>query len=118
MSWQQIFKRGQELVLATASKKGEPNANVVISLGFADGKLLIADVMMNRTIKNLAENNRICVYAKSGKQYRRLAGTVKLFTAGKLFDLAVKRTSGYTVKTVIVVTAKEVFDLDKCKKIL
>lgn len=118
MSWQKIFKRGQELVLATASKKGEPNANVVISLGFTDHKLLIADVMMGRTLKNLRENARICVYAKSGKRYRRLAGTVKLFTTGKLFDIAVKRTPGYKVKTVIVVTAKEVFDLDKCKKIL
>ena len=43
MAWKDLFKKGQELVLATSSNDGFPNANIVISLGFIDDRLLVAD---------------------------------------------------------------------------
>jgi len=57
MTWKNTFKKGQELVLATNSDNGFPNANIVISLGFIDDKLLIANAQMNTTIKNLNQIN-------------------------------------------------------------
>jgi hypothetical protein len=114
MTWQDKFAEGKELVLATCSKQAEPNANIVISLGFVDDKLLIADCQMKNTIKNLQENNKICIIAG----YYRLAGSVEIHSSGKYFDLCVKKSEGYKVKNAILVNIDSVFDLDKQKVIL
>ena len=44
---ERCFQEGVELVLSTCSPSCEPNADIVISLGFVDGRLLIADSQMN-----------------------------------------------------------------------
>jgi hypothetical protein len=56
VNWKDNFKEGKELVLATASNVGTPNANKVISLGFFEDRLLIADCYMKNTLKNLRDN--------------------------------------------------------------
>ncbi|MDI6603435.1 MAG: pyridoxamine 5'-phosphate oxidase family protein [Patescibacteria group bacterium] len=114
MEWEDNFKEGKELILATCSKKCIPNANIVISLGFVDDKLLVANCQMKTTIKNLKENQNICVVGG----YVRLKGTVEIFSSGKYFDLCVKKNKDYTVKNAILITVNEVFDLDKVQKIL
>ncbi len=110
-SWQDSFKEGKELVLATASKSGQPNANIVISLGFVDGRLLVANCQMVNTIKNLAENQDIC--AVGG--YYRISGNVELFDSGKYFDLCVQKSEGYKPKHAIMISVDEIFDLDKAE---
>ena len=112
--WKEFFKEGKELILATCSKDGRPNANIVISLGFVGDKLLIADCQMETTIKNLEETRKICIV--SG--YYKLRGSVKVYSTGKYFDLCVQKTKENTVKNAVLVNVKEVFDLDKVKKIL
>ncbi len=114
MNWKEFFKEGKELVLATCSKDGRPNANIAISLGFVDNKLLIADCQMETTIKNLRENKKICIIAG----YYRLRGSVEIHSSGKYFDLCVQKNKEYTVKNAVVVNVEEVFDLDKVKRIL
>jgi len=114
MDWKDNFKEGRELVLATCSNENKPNANIVISLGFIDNKLLIADCQMIRTIKNLKENSRVCVVGG----YYRIQGNVEIFTSGKYFDVCFKKNKEYKVKHAIVVNIESVFDLDKCKKIV
>jgi len=114
VNWKKIFKEGKELVLATCSKDGRPNANIAISHGFVDDKLLIADCQMETTIKNLRETKKICVIAK----YYRLKGSVEIHSSGKYFDLCVQTTKEYPVKNAVVVNVEEVFDLDKLKRIL
>lgn len=110
----QYFKEGNELVLSTCSKKAVPHANIVISLWFVDGKLLVADCQMVTTIKNLKENPSICVISK----YYRLQWKVAIYDSGKYFDMCVEKSKGYTVKNALVISADEVFDLDKGEKIL
>ena len=118
MTWKDAFNSGQELVLATCSPEAEPNANIVISVGFVDGKLLIGDSQMGTTLKNLKKNKRICVYAKKRKEYSRLKGSVEIFDSGKYFDICNSSTDKeYPTKNAIVVTIEEVFDLDEVKKI-
>ncbi len=109
MNWKNNFKKGKELVLATASSSGAPNANIVISLGFVDDCLLVANCQMRNTIRNLKENNQICVLS----EYVRIHGTVKIFSSGKYFDLCVKNNSEYLVKNAILIKIKKVFNLDK-----
>ena len=113
MTWKNYFKEEKEIVLATCSKKSVPNANIVISLGFVDGKLLVANCQMKSTIKNLKENPKICVVGG----YFRIKGKVNIFSSGKYFDLCVQKSKGYTVKNAILIDVKEVFDLNKVKPV-
>ncbi len=108
-SWKSNFEKGKELILATSSCKNLPNANVVMSLGFVNDKLLIADCQMSNTIKNLQENENICAIGG----YIRIKGAVEIFSSGKFFDLCVKYNSDYKVNHAILISIKEVFDLDK-----
>ena len=109
MDWKENFKEGKELVLATCSKSGNPNANIVVSLGFVDDKLLIADCQMEKTIKNLKENRKIVVVGG----YYRASGAVEIFASGKYFDICVEKSKGYKVNNAILVNIEKVFDLDK-----
>lgn len=114
MNWKNSFKDGKELILATSSPKNMPHANIVISLGFVDDKLLVANCQMSSTIKHLQKNKNICVVGG----YFRIKGKVDIFSSGKYFDYAVKKSKGHCVKNAILVTISEVFDLDKVKKVL
>jgi len=111
MDWKNNFKEGKEIILATSSKKCMPNANIVISLGFVDDKLLAANCQMSNTIKNLKENQNICVVGG----YFRIKGKVEIFSSGKYFDMCVEKSKGYSVKNALLITIDEVFDLDKVK---
>ncbi len=109
MNWKSNFEKGKEVVLATSSKDNIPNANIVISLGFIDNKLLVADCQMISTIKNLRDNPSICLIGG----YFRIKGSVEIFSSGKYFDLSLKENSHYNVNNAILITIKEVFNLDK-----
>src|SRR3989338_7713511 len=111
MNWKNHVKEGKEIILATSSKNGVPNANIVISLGFVDDKLLVANCQMKTTIKNLKENQDICIVGG----YFRIKGKVEIFSSGKYFDMCVQKSKGYSVKDAILITIDEVFDLDKVK---
>jgi hypothetical protein len=113
MTWKKYFKEGKELVLATSSKKGIPNANIVISLGFVDGKLLVANCQMKNTIKNLKENRNICVVGG----YFRIRGKVNIFSSGKYFDLCIRKSKGYSVRSAVLISVEKVFDLNKVKAV-
>lgn len=109
MTWKSNFKKGTEIILSTSSKDCMPNANIAISLGFVEDKLLIADCQMKKTIKNLKENQKVCVVGG----YFRIKGTAQISASGKYFDMCVKNNSDYKVNNAILITVKEVFDLDK-----
>jgi hypothetical protein len=113
MNWKNNFSKGKELILSTCSKKCKPHANIVISLGFVDNKLLVADCQMKKTIRNITENKKICIIG----QYIRLKGNVKIYSEGKYFDLCSRENDKYKAKHAILITVKEVFDLNKVKKI-
>lgn len=112
MSWQEHFKKGKKLVLAT-SLNNLPNANIVISLGLINNKLLIADCQMHTTINNLKENSNICVIGG----YYKIKGKVDIFNSGKYYELCVKNNKKYPVNHALVITITEIFDLEKVKKI-
>jgi hypothetical protein len=109
MNWQSNFKKGKEIILSTSSRNNIPNANIVISLGFIENKLLIADCQMKKTMKNLKENNHVCVIGG----YFRIKGKADILSSGKYFDICVKNNASYKVKNGILITTKEVFDLDR-----
>jgi hypothetical protein len=113
MKWEDEFKEGKEIVLATCSNNSCPLANIVVSLGFVEDKLLIANCQMRRTFENLLTTKKACLV--SG--HFRIEGKVKLFDKGKYFDLAQQKTEDYIVKSVILVEIEKVFDLDGVKEV-
>ncbi|MDD4333065.1 MAG: pyridoxamine 5'-phosphate oxidase family protein [Patescibacteria group bacterium] len=111
MGWQENFQKEKEIILATVSPDGIPNANIVTSLGFVDGKLLIKDSQMNTTLKNLQSNKNICIIGG----YFRIKGEAEIFSEGKYFDLCFHSDMTYPPKNAILVIIKEVFDLNNVK---
>jgi len=111
VKWENYFKNRKEIVLCTASKNGQPNGIIVISLGFVDGNLLIADCQMKKTILNLKENNNVCVIGG----YFKIIGQANVFNEGKYFDMAAKKSKGYKIKHAILVKPKKLINLDKVK---
>jgi len=113
MEWKNNFKDGKKIILATSSKNNIPNANIVVSLGFVDNKLLVADCQMKKTIKNIIDNKNICVIGG----YFRIKGKTKIFSSGKYFDKCVLKNKNYSVKNALLITINEVFDLNNNIKI-
>lgn len=113
LNWKNNFEKGKELILATSSKRGIPNANIVISCGFVDNQLLVADCQMVSTIKNLKENPKVCIVGG----HFRLKGGVEIFSSGKYFEICAEKTKGYNVRNAIVIGIEEIFDLDKVVRI-
>jgi hypothetical protein len=113
MTWEEHFKEGKEVILATSSKFGEPNANITLSLGFVDNQLLLADSRMDTTMRNLKENNKVAVIGG----YFKIKGTAMLFTSGEYFDICVKKIANFRVKTAILIKIDHLVDLENVKKI-
>jgi len=118
MNWKQALQERQELVLATSSKDGNPHAIMVISLGLIDDKLLIGACLMKTTLENIKNNNKVVLVVKHNKEYYRLKGKTQIYSSGKYFDLAYKKSSPPMPKYAILIDIKEVFDLANQKKIL
>ncbi len=116
MGWKTSLQKGNEIILATCSN-GKPRAIVVISLGLENGKLLIGACQMKTTLKNIRNSGRVSVVVMHDKEYYRIDGKAEIHASGRYFDVAVKRSEPPLPKHVVVITVKEVFDLDKTKKV-
>lgn len=113
MDWKTSFMEGKEIILSTTSNECKPNANIVISLGFVDDKILISNNQMNQSQKNIEENSNVCLIG----DYIRIKGNAETFDSGKYFDICCEKNKEYSVKKAILVSINEVFDLDNLKKI-
>ncbi len=118
MSWKNALELGQNIILATCSKKSHPHAIVVTSKGFVEDRLLINACQMDTTFMNIKESGLVCIVAKFNDEYYRIKGVARIYSSGRYFDIAVARNKTPPVKHAIVVQINEVFDLDKVKKII
>ena len=80
-----VLKAGMWHIATCAD--GVPN---VVPVGFKDvtedGKLLIGDVLMETTVKNILANNKIAISACEGKEGYQIKGTVEYVTEGPVYD--------------------------------
>lgn len=118
MAWKDVLKERQNIVFATSSKDGNPRAIVVVSLGFVDKKLLIGAYEMKRSLENIKGNSKVSIVAIKCDEYYRINGMPTIYSGGKYLEIAIKRSNPPLPKAAILVDIKEVFDLDKGKKIL
>ena len=119
MIWKDALQIGQEAVLVTSSKDGNPNAIYVVSKGIVDEKILLNVCQMQVSLNNVKENNRVCLVVKYDEKYYKVRGTATLYDSGKYFELAKERNISGTPepKFAMLVSIDEVYDLDGVKKL-
>lgn len=73
---------------------------------------------MKTALKNLTENKKVSIVAKKDKRYFRINGDAAVYEEGKFLETAIKRSDPPLPHHAIVIKIKEIFDLDKVKRIL
>ncbi len=98
---------------ATSSKDGKPNVIAVACLKIVDDKIIITDNYMNKTKKNLEENNKVALVVWKNEEGYQLKGTAEYIIEGKWFDFVknLKENKDLPAKAVVVVTIEEVCKL-------
>ena len=103
-------------MVATASKKGQPNVSPKGSLRVLDDKhLVFVDLRSPQTVKNLKENPYLCIMglnAETRKGWRVWGKVDEILTSGALFDKLSKeylnRNMGKVNHVVKVTVEKQV----------
>ena len=113
-----IFEKSDPYIVASTSKEGKPNGVPVGLVKIvSDDEILVGDVLMKKTLQNIAENPVVAVTAWDiGVHYGyQLKGTARVETSGDLFDKAVEMLKSRTgdlklkVKSAVIVKAEEAY---------
>jgi uncharacterized protein len=115
------------IYLATASKTGIPN---VVPIGgkkvIDDQTLLIVDVLLNKTKRNILENPLVAIIVEDLKRDKpisyQLKGTARLYTDGEYVQQAIAVSENawarhekaghkkkYKVRSAVLVTVEEIY---------
>jgi uncharacterized pyridoxamine 5'-phosphate oxidase family protein len=117
MSYKNLLKDGQELVLATSSSNARPHAVMVVLRGFEDGKLLIGAAVLKKTLENIRANKHVSLVASGNGEYYRIDGRAAIETSGKYLELVKQRSIPPLPHSVIIVEITEIYDLDKRERV-
>lgn len=122
---------GNYVHLATTSTDGKPNVVPVGAIrAISDSELLIADVLFDKTKKNLLENPRVAIAVEALKKESpaayQLKGQARVFTDGEIFGKAEamlekmrkknSRHSDLTLKSAVLVTVDEIYSTRRKKE--
>lgn len=89
----EIFEKQRVVPVATSDKEGKPN---VVPVTFAkvidDETILIADVYLRKTRRNLEENPKmsITIWDEQTKESYQFKGTTTIHESGDIYEQAVK----------------------------
>jgi predicted pyridoxine 5'-phosphate oxidase superfamily flavin-nucleotide-binding protein len=119
---QKVLIEKEVIALATCTPKNKPNVVAIACCKVVDkNKILITDNFMNKTRKNLLNNNKVAlaVWSKDWEQGYQFKGTVKYLTSGKWKEMVDKNpdNKGLAHKAAVLVTVKEIWDLANPKRI-
>lgn len=114
------MEKGRVIALATCSKQGIPNVVYMLQYWwFRPDTLVIGDLFMNATRKNVQENGRasFCVWDEESDKSYKFKGTARYDSAGEAYDFANanlhKKKPGKNFKGVIVIQVTEVYDVSR-----
>ncbi len=106
--------------LATTSKEGTINVVPVSSIKIEDGKIILVNYFMEKTLENILSNTAVALVAWSKMIGYQIKGSAEYYTSGDVFDRVVawiKETiPSRIVKGVIVITPTEIHDIAPDKK--
>lgn len=72
---------------------------------------------MKTSLENIKNNGMVSIAVIYNNEYYRIEGQAKIYSTGKYFDEAYKKSGPPMPKAAILINIKEVFDLDKQKKV-
>lgn len=111
----EIFENEAYHQFATSSPDGKPNiCNIGGKFIRDDGKIVIVDNFMKKTIANLKENPEIAILIRREKESYQIKGTARYLTSGEEYDQAYKwikaKGDKYPAKGAIIVTIHSVYN--------
>ncbi|MFH1840662.1 MAG: pyridoxamine 5'-phosphate oxidase family protein [Candidatus Shapirobacteria bacterium] len=106
----------ENFALATCDKNGQPNAIAVGCAETVGGDLiLITDNFMNKTKKNILENNKVAlaVWSKNGDEGYQFKGKADYLTSGEYKERVDNDpdNQGLAHKAAMLVHVEEIYDL-------
>jgi uncharacterized pyridoxamine 5'-phosphate oxidase family protein len=105
-----FIKNNERIIFATASKAGTPRASVVIPSHVEENRIIISDVQMGASKKNILENNQAFVSSYKDDTQIKVSGTAEYKDSGKLFgDIKqFEESRDVDIKGIIVIDIKEI----------
>jgi predicted pyridoxine 5'-phosphate oxidase superfamily flavin-nucleotide-binding protein len=117
---QELFNKVRNVVLATATGDGRPNAVPIGAKKIIDAEtILISDQYFNKTLANIKTNPRVSVMYWEEREGYQLKGTVTIETSGKRYEetarwigeLSAKFGLSLKSKGAIIFKIEEIYNL-------
>ena len=115
-----LMERGKIIALATSSKQAVPNVVFMLQYWwFQKDTLVIGDVFMNATRRNIQENGfaSFCVWDEETDQSYKFKGIAKYETSGEAYEFANsilhKKKPDKNFKGVAVIKVTEIYDASR-----
>jgi predicted pyridoxine 5'-phosphate oxidase superfamily flavin-nucleotide-binding protein len=100
------------VIFATADNRGIPRAAVVIPSRVDSDEIIISDVQMGQSAKNVKENINVFIssYNKEMNKCLKIIGTAEYITSGELFDKIAEfeKTRDIEIRAIIPVSLKSI----------
>lgn len=85
------FEKVENVILATATKDGVPNAVPIGAKKIIDDEtILISNQFLNKTLNNMKDNPQVAVTFWSGFEGYQFKGTITIETSGERFEETAK----------------------------
>ena len=108
------------IALATSSRQGIPNVVYMLQYWWLNAdELVIGDLFMKATQKNVQENEHVslCVWDEQQNRSYKLKGTARYETSGPAYDLANenlhKKKPDKDFKGVVTIKVNEIYDASR-----
>jgi len=111
----EIFENEEYHQFATSSNDGKPNiSNIGAKYIRDDGKIVIVDNFMKKTISNLQENSEIAILIRREKESYQIKGTARYLTTGDEYNDAYTwmkaKGDKYPAKGAVIITIDSVYN--------
>jgi len=109
-----FINNNEWLIVATNDIASWPRAAVVIPSRVEPGRIILSDVQMEQTNKNIRSNPKVFIssYDKDMNKALKITGIAEYITNGALFDeiCEFEATRNVDIKAIIVVSINNIFE--------
>ena len=110
-----IFENEPYHQLATSSKSGIPNiCNIGAKFIRDDGKIVVVDNYMRKTIENLKENSEVAILVRREKESYQIKGVARYVNSGEEYkegrDWMKSKGDKYPAKGAVIIEVDSVYN--------
>lgn len=116
----ELMEQQKIIAFATASKNAVPNVVYMLQYWWYQPDILVVgDVFMNATCKNIQENGyaSFCIWDEESDRSYKFIGTAKYETSGKAYEFANEKMHNKkpdkNFKGVVIIKVTEVYDASR-----